>query len=183
MSEWQALAPVAAWRQWALKCAVLFGWVVLLDLVIRGMIVHCGPWNYSLAEVFGAARWFAPFMVMMVAACLYVSSLRGTTIQAVLISLPARGGMLRAATLMNFRLDRNFDKPRVRNFDQIHAVLAPPLTVIAFFCCYCCGSREKTIFPPSVECPELRARSDGRLARLFWRRWWRWRPGSPIISF
>jgi hypothetical protein len=133
ISEWQALAPVAAWRQWALKCVVLFAWVALLVLVVPGLIVHRGSWDYSLAEVFGAARWFAPFMVMMVAVCLYVSSLSGTTIQAVLISLPSCGAMLWAATLMNFRLDRNFGRPPVRNFDENHAVLLPPLAVIVFF--------------------------------------------------
>jgi hypothetical protein len=88
--EWQLLLPVAAWRQWAIKVATVVPLALLLALGVPVLLAAV-----SGARTFG---WLRPEIAAGVAALtiggLYVSSLSGSGVGALLASVPALMGVV-----------------------------------------------------------------------------------------
>ena len=88
--EWQLLLPVAAWRQWAIKVATVVALALLLALGVPVL----------LAAVSGVRTflWLRPELAAGVATLtiggLYVSSLSGSGVGALLASVPALMGVV-----------------------------------------------------------------------------------------
>lgn len=90
--EWQLLLPVASWRQWAVKVATVVALALLLALGVPMLLAAI-----SGARVFA---WFNPTLMaadaVFAIGSLYVSSLSGSGVVALLASAPAlmAGGLL-----------------------------------------------------------------------------------------
>jgi hypothetical protein len=81
--EWQALLPIAAWKQWAIKLGVVFGLVALLGLALPALIMR--------KEVLTNPRgWvtFGGFVFVTTTLSLYVSSLSANGVRAMVSTLP-----------------------------------------------------------------------------------------------
>lgn len=93
-AQWQLLMPMAAWKQWAVKTGVAIGLALLLALAL--------PWAASVG--FGPPRlkaagelWavIAAAVFVLASGSLYVSSLSGSGLRALVIAVPALfGGFL-----------------------------------------------------------------------------------------
>jgi hypothetical protein len=81
--EWQALLPIAAWKQWAIKLGVVFGLVALLGLALPALIMR----NEVLKDPF---RWlpFAGFVFLTTTLSVFVSSLSTSGVRAMVSTLP-----------------------------------------------------------------------------------------------
>jgi hypothetical protein len=77
--EWQALLPMAAWRQWTVKVATAFGLAAVLALGL--------PILLAGGHV-GVSAWHVGVIVFLTAGSLYVSSLCRTTLRALIVSGP-----------------------------------------------------------------------------------------------
>lgn len=88
--EWQLLLPVAAWRQWAIKVATVVALALLLALGVPVLLAAV-----SGVRTFG---WLRPELAAGVATLtiggLYVSSLSGSGVGALLASVPALMGVV-----------------------------------------------------------------------------------------
>ena len=83
--EWQLLLPLAAWRQWAIKVAVVVSLALLLPLGVPALLAAL-----SGARVFGwLSPTFAAVVVALAIGSLYVSSLSGSGVAALLAAAPA----------------------------------------------------------------------------------------------
>lgn len=86
--EWQQLLPFAAWRQWTIKVATIVILALLLGIGV--------PTLLAVASGMHAVDWLRPTFAAVVAlltiGALYVSSLGGSGVMALLASLPALMG-------------------------------------------------------------------------------------------
>jgi hypothetical protein len=99
--DWQALLPVAARTQWAVKLGVLFGLVLLLavglPLVLASLNPALNPKQLLRPEVSGA-------VIVMAACSLYVSSLCSTGLWALVMALPAAAATAMFAMVVGERV-------------------------------------------------------------------------------
>lgn len=112
--EWQMLMPMAAWRQWAVKTATVLGLALLLCTALPWLLVSLFPpesttWLQRSAHFLWASTYV--LIVVLTIGALYVSSLSGSGLWALLVSLPAfvggailiptAGGMIERAVYAN----------------------------------------------------------------------------------
>ena len=88
--EWQALLPVAAWQQWAVKAGIALSLALLLSF---GLPVLLAAPDVSIDP------WHAATVVFLTAGSLYVSSLCDSGARAFAISAP----VMLVVTLLVFR--------------------------------------------------------------------------------
>ena len=83
--DWQLLLPMSTARQWLIKCGVVFGVVVVLGLALPALLAVLKP---SIGPM--RINWgFAATLLIGAAVSLYVSSLSGSGLKALLIAVPA----------------------------------------------------------------------------------------------
>jgi hypothetical protein len=83
--DWQLLLPISAARQWLVKCGVVFGMAIVLGLALPALLGVIKP---SIEPM--RMNWaFASTLVVAAAVSLYVSSLCGSGLKALLIAAPA----------------------------------------------------------------------------------------------
>jgi ABC-type multidrug transport system permease subunit len=80
--EWQALLPIASWKQWAVKVAVTLGLALLLSVLLPALLLAFtgGPIRIG--------QRYAGVMLVLTTASLYVSSLSSSGVRALIVSLP-----------------------------------------------------------------------------------------------
>lgn len=83
--DWQLLLPISAARQWLVKCGVVFGVVVVLALALPALLAVIKP----SIEPMRVNGMFAATLLVAAAVSLYVSSLCGSGLKALLIAVPA----------------------------------------------------------------------------------------------
>jgi len=83
--DWQLLLPMSAARQWAIKCGVVFGVVVVLGLALPALLGVLKP----SVEPMGINWAFAATLLVASAVSLYVSSLCSSGLKALVIAVPA----------------------------------------------------------------------------------------------
>lgn len=91
--EWQQLLPVAAWRQWLVKTAVVLGLSLALSFVLPVLLARG---NLDFIPLYAGA------VVVLTIGGLFVSSLCQSGLQAMTLSAPA---LLVAATLLGWSLE------------------------------------------------------------------------------
>lgn len=87
----QSLMPLAHWKQWGFKIAVLSALAGILVVFVPSVVMHFGPWNHSIDTLVRAGLWCLPAVASLLLASLYVSSFAPTSLQAILLSLPVCG--------------------------------------------------------------------------------------------
>jgi hypothetical protein len=105
----QALVPISAATQWAVKMAVVFGLVVLLALGLPGAletlaaVLDPGAASQpSLATSLSLAR----YLLLVAAGSVYVSSLSGSAARALAIAIPALAATASEALFVIVQVDR-----------------------------------------------------------------------------
>ena len=82
-ADWQALMPVAAWKQWTLKCAVAVGLALVLTLGLPAFL------NRLLPAPDVQFHWeMVPVVLFFSVTGLYVSSISSTGLRAILATAP-----------------------------------------------------------------------------------------------
>lgn len=95
---WQALLPMAAWKQWMVKASTTIGLVMLFGIVLPLVL----NWLHPADDNWRLSRWREPLLAVLVltAGSLYVSSLCTSGVKAMVMSLPLLvGSTMYAATL------------------------------------------------------------------------------------
>ena len=90
--EWQMLLPVPAWQQWSIKVAA-----VLMLAIVLGIGLPAGLWYlHAPAHRLPVQAWreIAMILVVFTTGGLYISSLSGSGVKAVVLSLPAAVGTI-----------------------------------------------------------------------------------------
>jgi len=82
--EWQLLQPIAAWKQWAVKLAVILGLAAALAIVLPGLASLFGPNDIVRVPV----RVWTVAALVLTSASLYVSSLNNSGVRAMAFSVP-----------------------------------------------------------------------------------------------
>jgi hypothetical protein len=86
----QLLLPVAAWKQWAIKVATALGLALLLGIALPYVLYAVAP---PPDERMPLRLWREPAMVILLTTLsLYVSSLCGSTVRAMVASIPVAIG-------------------------------------------------------------------------------------------
>ena len=90
--DWQMLMPMAAWQQWAVKAATVLGLALLLCIALPWLLVSLFPpesmtWLQRSAHFLRTSTYV--LIVVLTIGALYVSSLSGSGLWALLVSLPA----------------------------------------------------------------------------------------------
>jgi hypothetical protein len=86
---WQMLLPMAAWKQWTAKAAVVLSVALTLTLVVPALLLAFTSSAQIRSEIAPVtANGFAFAIVAVAVTSLYVSSLCGTGLHALLISMP-----------------------------------------------------------------------------------------------
>ena len=102
--EWQALQPVPAWKQWALKVSV--GWMLAIVLGVALPIVlgirHGSPRFRQLPP-----EWMVVNLVFLTTAGLYLSSLCRNSMSAFILAVPVTGGVGGPSSGLSGRLPSN----------------------------------------------------------------------------
>jgi hypothetical protein len=88
--DWQLLLPMSAARQWVIKCGVVLGVVVVLGLALPALLAVLKPSIEPMRINWG----FAATLLIGAAVSLYVSSLSGSGLKALLIAVPAAFAVL-----------------------------------------------------------------------------------------
>lgn len=83
--DWQVLLPMSAARQWLVKCGVVFGVVVVLALALPALLAVIKP----SIEPMRVNAIFVATVLVAAAVSLYVSSLCGSGLKALMIAVPA----------------------------------------------------------------------------------------------
>jgi hypothetical protein len=96
--EWQLLLPIAAWKQWVLKLAVVLGLAVAFALVLMSLagvnLLRQGPTRLP------GIVWLVA-TVLLTSASLYVSSLSASGVRAMATSVPVVFLIFTAFNLVN----------------------------------------------------------------------------------
>jgi hypothetical protein len=87
--EWQVLQPIAMWRQWAVKVAVVLGLPMLLGMGLPALLAHVAPASVGTRV---AGQPLASNVLLLAAVSLYVSSLCGSGAWALVMSLSVTFG-------------------------------------------------------------------------------------------
>ena len=93
--EWQTLLPIAAWNQWTVKMAIVFGLVLLLGIVLPAVVMGTS----------GAPRQLflmGKFIFLVTTISVYVSSLSTSGVRAMVATLPATIGVVAFVNLLAF---------------------------------------------------------------------------------
>jgi hypothetical protein len=80
-ADWQALLPMSSVRQWAIKAATAILLALLLSAGLPALLL-----TISGAEI-GVGSWFLAVILMLTVSALYVSSLCGNGLRALMLSL------------------------------------------------------------------------------------------------
>ena len=82
--EWQMLLPIAVWRQWAVKVAVVMGLTLVLSVAMPAVFIHV------VRGVEFRSNELIPFLIVMMLAVtgLYASSLSTSGVRALILSVP-----------------------------------------------------------------------------------------------
>jgi hypothetical protein len=89
--EWQVLQPIAAWEQWGIKVAVVFGLVTVLAVGLPMILSGLGePLRFpGTFTDFQPDGWLFMALMLLTAGSVYMSSLCRSTIWALVMSIPA----------------------------------------------------------------------------------------------
>lgn len=87
--EWQALLPVASWKQWTIKTGVVFGLVFLLGILLPAIVMGMAVFRHPRASL-----QFGGFILLVTTISLYVSSLSTSGVRAMVLTLPATVGFV-----------------------------------------------------------------------------------------
>ncbi|HET9385086.1 MAG TPA: ABC transporter permease, partial [Gemmatimonadales bacterium] len=79
----QALQPLAAWKQWLVKVAIVLALTVTFTVLLPSVL----EWAHPLSQGEAGWRFFGAFLALM-ASSLYISSLSTGALQAMLLSMP-----------------------------------------------------------------------------------------------
>ena len=94
-AEWQALLPMAARTQWAVKVGTVLALVVVLAAFLPAYLVHRVSWGNQFKDgMLPLAIPFAGFATALATMSLYFSSVCNSGLKAMLVSLPAGVGLL-----------------------------------------------------------------------------------------
>jgi hypothetical protein len=87
-SEWHALLPMPAWKQWALKAGVALGLAILLGVGVPAVLDYFSPVGPDMGD--GLLPWvsYAVLVVLLTSSTLYVSSLSTSGVRALVLSIP-----------------------------------------------------------------------------------------------
>jgi hypothetical protein len=97
-ADWQTLLPMPSWQQWLIKVAVALALAMLLSLGLPALLL-----SMSGREI-GVGPWFVAEIVMLTVSALYVSSLCGSGLRALVFSLaPAAAVTFAAGWLPHLR--------------------------------------------------------------------------------
>jgi hypothetical protein len=77
--EWQLLLPIATWKQWAVKAGTALGLATLLSFVLPALLA---------AGQIRINEWHLGVVMLLTVGSLYVSSVSGSGLRALLLSLP-----------------------------------------------------------------------------------------------
>ena len=96
-ADWQALLPIATWKQWLLKAALAIGLAVGLGLGLPALLGWIHPWpddvEFSWEQIH--------ILVLLAATALYVSSVSTTGLRALLAAIPiVAGASVASATVL-----------------------------------------------------------------------------------
>ena len=89
--DWQVLQPIAMWRQWAVKMAVVLGLPMLLGIGLPMLLAHVAPAAGGRPVV---GQPLAMNLLLLTAGSLYVSSLCGSGAWALVTSLAVTFGVI-----------------------------------------------------------------------------------------
>ena len=103
--EWQVLLPMAAWKQWAVKVAVVFSLAMALALGLPLALLYFGGVvaPASTASLM-AARSATTIVILATTVSLYVSSLSRSSLRALVLSIPVMFGAQLFLQLVVFRI-------------------------------------------------------------------------------
>jgi hypothetical protein len=85
--EWQTLLPLASWKQWLTKLAIVFGLVGLLGILLPAIVMGKLNRPMQLLSIGG-------FILVVTTISLYVSSLSTNGVKAMVVTLPAVVGLI-----------------------------------------------------------------------------------------
>lgn len=88
--QWQVLLPLPLWKQWAVKAGTVLGMTVLFGVGLPLFLNYISPAGSELPRHVWPEPTFA--LLALAAASLYVSSLSGSGVKAMVISLPVIAG-------------------------------------------------------------------------------------------
>jgi hypothetical protein len=82
--EWQMLLPIAAWRQWAVKAAVVIALTLAFSVALPALFIHV------VRGIDFRTDEFIPLLIMLMLAItsLYASSLSTSGVRALILSVP-----------------------------------------------------------------------------------------------
>jgi hypothetical protein len=88
--EWQILQPIATWKQWGVKIAVVFGLVIALAVGIPMLLLDVIPLLRAPGAlgVIQPDRFMLILLMLVTSGSLYVSSLCSTAMWALVMSIP-----------------------------------------------------------------------------------------------
>jgi ABC-type transport system involved in multi-copper enzyme maturation permease subunit len=102
--EWQVLLPIAAWKQWAVKMAVVFGLAIILALGLPVVLLYLGGLVRPASTLqLMAARSALAIIILATAVSVYVSSLSRSGLRALVMSISATFGAALFMQLVVFR--------------------------------------------------------------------------------
>ncbi len=124
--ESQLLIPISTARQWAIKVAVVFGLCVVLTMALPAALT----WGFEGLHAVRSNAPFAAVVILLAAVGLYVSSLSGSGVKALLLAAP---GALSLIVLIPLLGDVVLWAARhVRIRPNTHVFGLEPAAVIAF---------------------------------------------------
>lgn len=80
--EWQTLLPIASWKQWMIKTAIVFGLVLILGILLPAIVMGMSRRPMEFVSMGG-------FIIFVTTISLYVSSLSTSGVKAMALTLPA----------------------------------------------------------------------------------------------
>jgi hypothetical protein len=98
--EWQTLLPVASWKQWLIKIAVVFGLVLLLGILLPAIVMGTYDRPLEIVRMGG-------FILVVTTISLYVSSLSTSGVKAMAVTLPATVGFVAFLNLVTLMASRS----------------------------------------------------------------------------
>lgn len=77
--EWQLLLPIATWKQWAVKAGMALGLATVLSFALPALLA---------AGEIRISEWHLGIVILLTVGSLYISSVSGSGLRALLLSLP-----------------------------------------------------------------------------------------------
>jgi hypothetical protein len=87
--QWQVLQPVAAWKQWMIKSAVVLGLVIVLVLLLPAVLSQFDGTRRMFGGEIRTRLMIVVTLLMLSVLSLYLSSLCGTGVRALVFTIPA----------------------------------------------------------------------------------------------